>query len=1301
LLLNIFEVLLENGQRTAKIVEPITQQTQESEHEELAIKSQLDFPIVGIGASAGGLEAVTSMFQNVEAGVGMAFVLVMHLDPHHESMMAELLSSKTHIPVRQISDKDHVEVDCLHVIPPGAALRIEDGKFRLDPFSLPRGLRRPIDSFFTSLASVQGDRAACVVLSGTGGDGTAGMRIIKELGGICAVQSPEEARYDGMPFSALSTNLVDFTLPASDLVDRVQAFFNGALTLRFPEDEPSAQLAMGRIIEVLRNRLGNDFSGYKTSTLFRRLNRRLQVLEFTDIDTYIEHLKEDANEQQALADDFLINVTSFFREREYFELLRKTVLLPLIENCDASEELRIWVPGCSSGQEAYSIAMMVDDICEQLDHRPLVQIFATDISLGVIDAARKARYPVSMLSEIPQKYRDNYIVGMDERFEIISRIREMVRFSVHNLIQDAPFSKIDLITCRNLLIYLGDELQAEIFPLMHFSLRPGGFLFLGTSESVSKREDLFVPIDQKARLFKRQDSAKRSHISLPLGSAGNERRPNHHNRRMAKELDFPRHQSLNATNATIYEHYAPPFVRVTANGVIIDSSGDLSLFMMSRPGDERSLDVLAREGVRDVVMPLVSDAMKSRSRKAVKDIPVNSQFGTNKADIIAHPMKDDTVALIFVVKGRLEPVVNEYEVSPVTRDRQIADLQEDIQATRLMLKSKVEEVETANEELKSSNEEMMSMNEELQSANEELTTANEELKNKIDELTLANSDLDNFLQSADLAMIVLDRSMRIRHVTDAARQKLPITRSDEGRALTEFNINLGSFDPTGKVREVIETGESFSKTTEPDEQGQSFFLRITPYFFADGSVEGASITLTDISQEVALRSELATETEKLRLAMKGAHLGFWETDLESDELRLDEVAGELTGLDHRKTYPRDALASLLRPADMEDFKKLREEAISSGEGYSYLGAMEREGKMRHVQVYAQPFKMGDGRNRVAGVGFDVSRTIQLQQQLEDETRRMRLALSTGQMGLALLDVETRVTTADAILAEQLNLPEAGDYLPEELTVFIEDDDVPLIDENLSKAIEFGEEYAFDYRVDVPGKDIRHFHSRGFLFVGEDGRKKVVATVVEITDDRRQKMLLSEMSHRIKNLFAVIGGLIQAAPKQEAETILLAEELIGKIAALGSVYDLARKNPAMPGIDLRELLVAVLKPHALGHAIELKGPNVFVDQNALNTLTLIFHELATNAIKHGALSTPKGKLRVTWSNTKSRATKLCWRETVPGFSIPQKGEAEPGFGTQLIQSSIRQLHGTVKSSWTKTGAKIDLSLEVSDRENMTK
>ncbi len=1123
---------------------------------------EIDFPIIGVGASAGGLEAVTAMFHNIEKGTGMAFVLVLHLDPNHESLMAELLGRKTNIKVRQISNGDGVEVDCLHVIPPGYSLRISEGTFHLETFAEPRGLRRPIDSFFASLAETQKNLAACVVLSGTGGDGSNGLRAVKEFGGICAVQKPEEARYDGMPFSALSTNMIDFTLTAEEIVPRLKVFFDGTFKPEFPEDADDFERVLLEICRILERANGHDFSGYKRSTLFRRLERRLQVLEYTQVSQYVKFLQSDPAEQLALFHDFLINVTSFFRDKEQFEALENLVLVPSIDKLEPTDELRIWVPGCSSGQEAYSIAMLVDDICRATGHRPLVQIFATDLDESMIAQARQAVYPASVFREIPERFRERYTFGLDGKFEIAKSIREMVRFSVHNIIQDAPFSKIDLITCRNLMIYLGDQLQSELLPLMHFSLRPGGHLLLGNSESVTRRSDLFAPLEPKTRLFRRVDSAARAHVNLPLGNTQARSLP----QKMPETQDFPGHRSRDASNALIFEEYAPPFIRIAQDGTIIDSSGDLSLFLMSRPGDERNISALARHDVRDVITPLLSEVFATKTRQALKNIEVSSQFGVQTCDIIVHPLKDETVAVIFLVKGRLDPVIDEFAIPPRSRDKQLADLQDELRGTRLLLRSKLEEIETANEELKSSNEEMMSMNEELQSANEELTTSNEELKNKIDELTLANADLDTFVHSSDLAMIVLDRSMHIRHVTAAAQRIVPVARTDRGRMLSELNITLNGIDFFKEITNVIETGEPFSGVSSggDSEGAKTLFVRAVPYYFVDGSIEGTTITFVDMTQETRLRQELAFESEQLKLAMRA-----------------------------------------------------------------------------------------------------------------------------GRMGMVEFSTDAKEMVADAVLAEQLDLDGPGqvplEYVLQKIRADLRGD----LETALAAAIEDGAEYEVTFC--VPRKDgtLRWIRHRGFPVQGADGARRIVGPTIDVTAQEHREMLIGEMSHRVKNLFAVISSLLQLAPKATDETKRFSDDMTARIASLGYAYDLARRNGDLRSIDMGDLIHKILDPHITSQAVQMAGPDLTIGSNAINALTLVIHELTTNAVKYGCFSVGGGRLDLGWQVQDAAKVVLSWREVIPDF---EPHEDKPGFGSQVIQMGLLQLNGSVQHELTAEGMQITIEID---------
>ncbi|MCH2077418.1 MAG: PAS domain-containing protein [Rhodobacteraceae bacterium] len=1149
----------------------------QSQMEELGpnISAQVDFPVIGIGASARGLEAVTSMFRKMVPGQGIAYVLVMHFDPNHESVMVELLSRKTQVEVRQIKDGDPIDVDVLHVIPPGRSLIIEDGHFCLRESKQPRGVRRPIDLFFGSLASAQREKCACVILSGTGADGTAGIEIAKDLGGVIAVQSPEEARYDGMPFSAISTKMIDFTLPAEEIIPRLLGYFEGHQDPDWPDldqgDETGGtQEALARIFELISKTTGNDFSGYKPSMLLRRLKRRMQICELTHLGDYLTFLEDNLDERAALAKDFLINITSFFRDWEHFEVMRAKVIKPMIEKADDADEVRIWVPGCSSGQEAYSIAMLVDRTCRELGKRPLIQIFATDIDEEMLTRARRGVYLLNDYDELPKTYQQEYTHASDGHFEIDTSIRHMVRFSQHNIIQHPPFSKIDLISCRNLLIYLRDDLQVELFPVLYFSLRADGHLFLGNLESITRQTGLFSDVDQGARLFQRVENGRRVHLHMPLGQSMARRSQQATQRRMAVEQDFPGHQSLPA-HEEIYQEYAPPFVQVSADGRVIGSSGELGLFLVTRPGEERDLYSLLRQGLKDVATELHAKVLKTGDRQALEDVKVRAPFGVARTDVIAHPMRDGTVAIIFAMKDQLQPTIKRYAVPPVSGDQRISDLQDKLSQTQRQLKDRMEEVGTANEELKSSNEEMMSMNEELQSENEELTTANEKLKNKIDELTLANADLDNFQRSASLAMLVVDRSLRIRQITEAAGAVLPIKQTDKGRFLNEFNLGLEGADLAKETISVMKSRDVFSETTStsmPGKEGSSYFTRITPYFCKDGTVEGATIALTDISQEADLR-----------------------------------------------------------------------------------------------------------------------------QQLELEKNRLALAMQVGRMGLAEMDAEKDEVVIDQTLSEQCNVPKSGRMPMAEWLTNIHPDDQRNIAEVLSHAIETESDYEIDFRVMLPGDETRWIRSHGTPYTSRDGTTQVVGPTIDITDvtnfNERRELMIREMSHRIKNLFAVVSSLVRLAPKRYDSRVKMADELAGRITSLARVYDLARKKASFDEVQITELIDTIVMPHVVKQSFIKEGPDVTLGGDTLNTLTMIIHEMTTNAFKYGALSKPSGGVRLAWRADPDGLTNFIWEETVPNFSVPE--DATSGFGSSLLQGAAQQLGGSYERTFTDQGVLVKFSL----------
>ncbi len=529
-------------------------------------------PVVGIGASAGGLEALREMLARGRPPTGLAFVIVQHLDPNHESMLAQLLDRHTELKVRQCEGGERIEGDTVFIIPPGRGLVIQNGVLELTQFIQPRGLRRPIDDFFLSLAVDQQANAACVILSGTGADGTTGLRAVKEHGGVCVVQQPETARYDGMPLSAVGTGLVDFVQAPGDIVDCLTAFFRR----RGSEGEESGLVAdhIDDLCRVLRTAVGHDFSGYKRTTMIRRVERRMHVLGLESGRAYLARVRADKAECEALFRDLLINVTRFFRDIELFEVLRERAIEPLLKTRNPDEDIRVWIPGCSSGEEAYSIAMLFAEAARRLDLPLAVQIFATDIDERMLQIGREATYPAAALADIPAHMRERYVIPHAERFTITPEIRDLIRFSSHSLVKDPPFSRVDLLSCRNLLIYFDERLQQSVVPLFHYAVRPGGYLFLGPSESVTRFEQLFPAIDHHARLFERPPGSPKYPIDLP----GSARRGEIQRGRGEERRGDPSIADETVAVRRVVERYAPPSMVLNEDGVIISAYGRLSRY---------------------------------------------------------------------------------------------------------------------------------------------------------------------------------------------------------------------------------------------------------------------------------------------------------------------------------------------------------------------------------------------------------------------------------------------------------------------------------------------------------------------------------------------------------------------------------------------------------------------------------------------------------------------------------------------------------------------------------------------------
>jgi two-component system CheB/CheR fusion protein len=826
-----------------------------------------DFMVVGLGASAGGLKALIEFFQHVPANTGMAYVVVVHLSPEYESRMRDLLQQATTLTVQQVTTTLTIQPEHVYVISPNSQLRMYDGKVEPAKLSPRRGGRMTIDVFLDTLADAHKHRAVGVILSGTGSDGTLGIRAIKSQGGITIAQAPEEAEYDSMPRNAIASGVVDFVLPASEMPVRIAALWSNARAIRLPAvpERPTredvvaeAEEALRDILSAVRARTGHDFSQYKRATLLRRIERRLQVNQLRELAEYRDFMSEHAGEAQAFLRDLLINVTWFFRDPAAWKTIEE-VVIPQLFSARSSDNVRIWVVGCATGEEVYTLAMLLQERVQAMTDPPQVNLFATDIDDEALVYARAGLYPESIADQMTPERLQRFFVREQASFRVQKLLREMVMFASHNVIQDPPFSRLDLVCCRNLLIYLTRHVQAKVLDLLHFSLKPDGYLFLGMSESMDDAHDGFAAIDKPNRIFVQQPRAR---MGLTVTSLPTIQQP-----RASSEIAAAggrRQVSFGELHQRLLEHYAPPSIVVDDRYDIVHLSDTAGHFLQLGAG-EPSFNLLkvAPDGMRyelKAALDQAMDTMRTVERLALA-IVRNEQ--RTSVDLRVHPVRDRATgrnfALIILDEGVARPVVaaNEAEPPSAETDR----LEERVREMESQLRAGVEQYEVQNEELKASNEELQATNEELratteeletgkeelQSINEELVTVNQELKNKVDETTRISEDLQNFITATHIASMFIDRELRLMRYTPLAQKIFNVRPTDIGRPLLDITHKLEGVDLREAIGEVFDKLHVVEREMRSSE-GRWYISRFLPYRTADDRIRGAVLTFIDITQ---------------------------------------------------------------------------------------------------------------------------------------------------------------------------------------------------------------------------------------------------------------------------------------------------------------------------------------------------------------------------------------------------------------------------------------------------------------------
>lgn len=859
-----------------------------------------EFHVVGVGASAGGLEALESFFSPMPADTGMAFVVVQHLSPDFRSVMDELLARWTQIPIHRVVDGMQVEPNAIYLIPPKKDMIISGGKLLLTDKEPGHGLTLPIDIFLRSLAHDAGSRAIGVILSGTGSDGSRGICEIHDAGGLVLVQDPDSAKFDGMPKSAVETGVVDAVCRPIEMASNLLAYIEHPAVAEYSSLLPaSPQMLQGfdAIFQLLRKEYGIDFSYYKRSTVTRRVHRRVQMNQIVDLNEYVDRLRSDPAELNSLYKDLLIGVTRFFRDAEAFDRLEQHILPQLIGKLQhENDELRVWIAGCATGEEAYSVAILIHEQLARLGGRFRAKVFATDVHRASLEVASAGIYSEESLADISAERRAKYFTHVKHGYQVSQELRQMVVFAPHNIIRDAPFTKLDLVTCRNLLIYLEPLAQKKALALFHFALHVGGVLLLGPSESPGELADEFDAIDERWRIYsKRRDRRLNTEMRLPLVAGTSTSDVERRAAMLAPNRRAPDQLVLRAYDALLAD-FAPPSLLINDDRELVQSFGGAAQYLQMRDG-RVSTDILEllHHDLKLPVSTALQQATKSDTPVTLNRVAVRDPRGTQSLKLSVKPLVDAQRRATFFLLT-LEPVTpaepalaehdGEFHRGHASDD-QLDALEAELRLTKENLQSMVEEMETSNEELQATNEELVASNEELQSTNEELHSVNEELytvnaeyQKKIVELTELTADMDNLLFSTDVGVIFLDRELCIRKFTPQVGRTFHLLPSDIGRHIESFAPRIERPELVADLTKVLETGVPIEVHVQ-DRDDKPFFLRILPYR-SRGAIEGVVLTLIDISR-------LVTAEQELRLMSKVFRDG-------ADPILIEDLKGRILDL---------------------------------------------------------------------------------------------------------------------------------------------------------------------------------------------------------------------------------------------------------------------------------------------------------------------------------------------------------------------------------------------------------------------
>lgn len=992
----------------------------------------VDFPIVGIGSSAGGLETLEQFFAKMPNNTGMAFVIVQHLDPNHIGMMPELLQRMTKMTVFQVTDCLKIKPNCVYVIPPNKSMSLLNGSLHLFAPIEMHGIRLPIDVFFRSLAEDKQEKSIGIILSGMGSDGTLGLKAIKEKNGVVLVQDPDTAKFDGMPRSATTTVNADIVAPAQELPAKlIELLKFMPLSKTDSLIDSKNKINLDKIIILLREQTGHDFSLYKKSTLLRRIERRKGIHQIEKIENYVRFLQENPKETEILFKELLIGVTSFFRDTAVWEKVKEQVLPEMMEKLPNGYVMRAWVTGCSTGEEAYSLAIIFKEVSEKIkkNRKISLQIFATDLDFEAIEKARKGIYPPNIITDVSQERLSRYFINENEGFRINAAIREMVVFAPQNVIKDPPFTKLDLITCRNMLIYMEPELQKKIIRLFNYSLNPGGIMILGTAETLGADGEGFEILEPKLKIFKRTSLPIHTHLlDFPSSfSITNKIKP--------ENLTQPKTEENLQTlaNQILLQRFAPASVLVTDKGDILYITGRTGKYLEPVAGKANwNIFAMLREGLRRDLPIAFQKALRNYEPVILRSIKVDNYGKDQFVDVTIQQIdKPDLVKgkiiIVFddlpetlgsnIAKGKTGKQISSIrnEELEIELRQSLEDLQtirEEMQTSQEELKSTNEELQSTNEELQSTNEELTTSKEEMQSLNEELQTVNIELQSKVSDYVQANNDMKNLLNSTDIATLFLDKELNIRRFTDPITTIFKVRNTDIGRPFTDLVTDLQypeiGIDAKGVIKTLIYVEKS-TVTTD----GRWFDIKIMPYRTLDDHIDGLVLTFNDVSKFKKMELELKEANEKLQKSKETRYRKLFET-AKDGILILDAETGQITDVNpflvellgySREQFIKKAIWDIGLFKDMVanvyKFKELQEKEFIR---YDNLPMETIDGKKICVEIISNVYEV-ENQKVIQCLIRDITKRIKAEEKLAISEARYRSIFESAKDGIIVLDAE--------------------------------------------------------------------------------------------------------------------------------------------------------------------------------------------------------------------------------------------------------------------------------------------------------